>query len=113
MTVPLLNALISGHTAADFHLSQNSPVLSKRLTIFAIDGMQCLSTLLGMLWGRCQVCMVLMTSQVWFCIFFYQSVLKIPPDVVCHLVWCVFMCAFEEFSYVLYFVEEECCKVFG
>ena len=44
LTVPLLSALISGHTTADFHLSQNSPVTKERLTIFAIDGRQCLST---------------------------------------------------------------------
>ena len=43
MTVPLLSALISGHTTADFYLSQISPVTSERLTIFAIDGRQCLS----------------------------------------------------------------------
>ena len=44
MTVPLLSALISGHTTVDFYLLQNSHVPSERLTIFAIDGRQCLST---------------------------------------------------------------------
>ena len=44
LTVPLLSALLSGCTTADFHLSQNSAVLSERLNILAIDGRQCLST---------------------------------------------------------------------
>ena len=40
----MLIVFISGCTTADFHLSQNSPMPSERLTVFAIDGRQCLST---------------------------------------------------------------------
>ena len=39
-----MNALIRGHTTVDFHLSQNFPVPSERLTSFATDGRQSLST---------------------------------------------------------------------
>ena len=42
--MPLLSALISGHTTADFQLSQKSPVTRERGTILLIEGRQCLST---------------------------------------------------------------------
>ena len=65
---------------------------SERLTIFAIDGRQCLSTFLGMLWGWCQVCMILMAFHVWFCRFLYQCWKSLQMCCVIWF-WYVFMCA--------------------
>ena len=63
------------------------------LTIFAIDGKHCLGTFLGMLWGWCQVHTIVMAFQVRLCRFIHQSVFKIPPDLVCHLVLvCIYVC---------------------
>ena len=50
--MPLLGALISGGTTADFQLSQKSPVTRESLTILAIKGRQCLSTFFRSVVGR-------------------------------------------------------------
>ena len=92
MTIPLLSALIGGCTTADFHLLQNSPVPSERLTYFDIDGRQCLSTLFRNVAG--------MVSSLHDFDGLPSMILKIsssvsvenPPDVVCHFGFGVYLC---------------------